>query len=129
MLADDELAEIRATHRWYSLAADEDGFAIWDLAGASADPVSEFARADDGSEEAWAEFRRLTQRRHRLLRLPELGADRGHGGVPRGARVAHRPGGQVHGREPWSVLDVARFDEVDRLSGGADTVRVKERRG
>ncbi len=72
MLDDDELAEVLATNRWYSLTADEDGFAIWDVAGSSDDPVSEFARTDEGSEEAWAEFRRLTRDARLHRRVPRL---------------------------------------------------------
>ena len=72
MLDDDELAEVLATNRWYSLTADEDGFAIWDVAGSSDDPVGEFARTDEGSEEAWAEFRRLTRDARLHRRVPRL---------------------------------------------------------
>ena len=72
MLDDDELAEVLATNRWYSLTADEDGFAIWGVAGSSDDPVGEFARTDEGSEEAWAEFRRLTRDARLHRRVPRL---------------------------------------------------------
>jgi len=63
--------EVLASNRWYTLTEHKDELGIWE-SGAEGDPVRVFPRSDEGSEEAWAELRRLTRHARLHRGLPSL---------------------------------------------------------
>jgi hypothetical protein len=53
--------EVVESNRWFTLTSDEDGYAIWDVDDLGDDPVRFFEPTSVGSDDARAEFRRLTR--------------------------------------------------------------------
>lgn len=69
-----EGAEVLDSNAHFVLMADEDGYSIWRAAPDVDDPDAIFPLTDEGSEQAWEEFRRLTseaRRVNRALLLPK----------------------------------------------------------